>query len=188
VRRSRTRRRRERQLALHPLLPLPTPSPSPLSPSSPFRTFTDVYTSARGHRGEYRLPPLFCGWPSLRAEGERRARHRAAAHAAGDADLRARLGSYLLQVPPPSPTRAQHCSSFCFLARPSRSNSTNDVFAVAAGLATVSTRSAPVPAHGHAHPCTPAIAQARSPGGVLAEPWAFCSCQTSPECCGATAS
>jgi hypothetical protein len=44
------------------------------------RFYTDASTSARGHQGEDPLPPLVCGYPGRRAEGETRCvRRRAAA-------------------------------------------------------------------------------------------------------------
>jgi hypothetical protein len=151
VRRSQTCRRRAHLLLLHPLFPLPAPLSSPSSSSSPFRPFTDTYTSARGHQGEDPLPHSSVDAPAFEPRGNT---------VSATVPPRTLL---VMPVPPPSPSHAQPRSWFCFLTHPSRSASADAVLAAATGLATVSTRSTPVPAHAHAHPCTPALARARSP-------------------------
>jgi hypothetical protein len=110
ARRSRTRGSQARlrpllpRLPLHRaiLLPLPAPPPS----SSPRRTPPSPTPTLRPEATQVRTPShLPCGRRGLRAEAECSAPPRRRA-AAGDAGHRARLGCHLLQVPPPSSTRA----------------------------------------------------------------------------------
>jgi hypothetical protein len=55
--------------------------------------FTNACTSARGHQGEPKIFPFYVDAPAFEPRGKSAAvRHRAAAHAAGDAGHRARLG------------------------------------------------------------------------------------------------
>jgi hypothetical protein len=84
------------------LLPLPAPPPS----SSLRRTPPSPTPTLRPEATQVRTPPhLPSERHGLRAEAERSAPPRRRA-AAGDAGHRARLGCHLLQVPPPSSTRA----------------------------------------------------------------------------------
>jgi hypothetical protein len=110
ARRSRTRGSQGRlrpllpRLPLHRavLLPLPAPPPS----SSPRRTTPSPTPTLRPEATQVRTPShLSCGRRGLRAEAERSTPHRRRA-TAGDVDHRARLGCHLLQVSPPSSTRA----------------------------------------------------------------------------------
>jgi hypothetical protein len=110
ARRSRTRGSHARlrpllpRLPLHHavLLPLPAPPPS----SSQRRAPPSPMPTLRPEATQVRTPPhLPCGRRGLRAEAERSAPPRRRA-AAGDTGHRATLGCHLLQVPPPSSTRA----------------------------------------------------------------------------------
>jgi hypothetical protein len=68
--------------------------------------FTGACTTACGHQGENELPLPSMDAPAFEPRGNAMLapRHRAAA---GDAGLRARLGSFLLQVLLPTPPRAR---------------------------------------------------------------------------------
>jgi hypothetical protein len=53
-----------------PLLPLLCTVVSFHAVDTILRIYTDACTSGRGHHGEDQLPPLVCGYPGRRAEGE----------------------------------------------------------------------------------------------------------------------
>jgi hypothetical protein len=73
--------------------------------------FTNACTTARGHQGENELPLSSVDAPTFEPRGNANVRHRAAALAAGDAGLRARLGFFFLQMPLPSSSRARSALS-----------------------------------------------------------------------------
>jgi hypothetical protein len=99
---------------------------------------------------------LWMPWPSSQ-EGNTVAHHRAAAPAAGDAGLRARLGKLFLQVPPPSlphvqPRLLSFFVSFPHISRPGHRD------AVAVLVSAVDVTSACAHARPRAHPRARALA------------------------------